>query len=102
LSILNVGYIYGWNNRHLSFGGRLVLLKFVLSSLPVYFLSFFKALTCIISSLESLFKCFLKGGGEEIRKINWIKRDIVCLDKEAGGFWVRRIWMFNTALFGKW
>jgi len=26
-----------WNNRFLSFGGRLVLLKYVMSSLPVYF-----------------------------------------------------------------
>ncbi|XP_039688276.1 uncharacterized protein [Medicago truncatula] len=33
----------GWNSRFLSFGGRLVLLKAVLTSLPVYALSFFKA-----------------------------------------------------------
>ncbi|MCI30863.1 RNA-directed DNA polymerase (Reverse transcriptase), partial [Trifolium medium] len=33
----------GWNSRFLSFGGRLVLLKSVLTSLPVYALSFFKA-----------------------------------------------------------
>jgi len=44
-----------WNNRFLSFGGRLVLLKSVLSSLPVYFLSFYKAPTGIISSIESFF-----------------------------------------------
>jgi len=41
-----------WNNKFLSFGGRLVLLKSVLSSLLVYFLSFYKG---IISSIESLF-----------------------------------------------
>nr|ABD32615.1 RNA-directed DNA polymerase, putative [Medicago truncatula] len=33
----------GWNSRFLSFGGRLVLLKSVLTSLPVYAISFFKA-----------------------------------------------------------
>ena len=44
-----------WNNKFLSFGGPLVLLKAVLSSLPVYFLSFFKAPTDIISSIESIF-----------------------------------------------
>ena len=31
----------GYNSRFLSFGGRLVLLKYVLTSLPVYALSFF-------------------------------------------------------------
>jgi len=45
-----------WKSKYLSFGGRLILLKSVLSSLPVYFLSFFKAPASIISSIESLFK----------------------------------------------
>jgi len=31
-----------WNNKFLSFGGRLLLLKYILSSLLVYFLYFFK------------------------------------------------------------
>jgi len=51
-----------WNNKFLSFGGRLILLKYVLSSLPVYFLSFFKASAGIISSIESIFKRFFWGG----------------------------------------
>lgn len=33
----------GWESRFLSFGGRLILLKSVLTSLHVYALSFFKA-----------------------------------------------------------
>ncbi|KEH15928.1 potassium transporter-like protein, putative, partial [Medicago truncatula] len=48
----------GWKSTNLSLGGRLVLLKSVLSSLLVYFLSFFKAPACIISSIESIFNCF--------------------------------------------
>jgi len=53
--------LLNWKSKFLSFGGRLVLLKYVLSSLPVYFLSFFKAPTGIISSIESLFKIFFGG-----------------------------------------
>jgi len=45
----------GYNCRFLSFGGRLVLLKSVLTSLPVYALSFFKTPSGIISSLNSIF-----------------------------------------------
>jgi len=45
----------GWQSRFLSYGGRLVLLKFVLTALPVYALSFFKALPGIISIIESIF-----------------------------------------------
>jgi len=41
----------GWSSNHLCFGSRLILLKFVLSSLPVYALSFFKAPTCIMYHL---------------------------------------------------
>jgi hypothetical protein len=48
----------GWKCKKLSLGGQLVLLKSVLSSIPVYFLSFFIAPSCIISTLDSLFTNF--------------------------------------------
>jgi len=70
-----------WKSKFLSFGSRLILLKYVMSSLPVYFLSFFKAPTGIISSIESF---------------------TVCLSKEEGGLGVRRLREFNVALLGKW
>jgi len=75
----------GWNSKNLYLGGRLVLLKYVLSSLPVYFPSFFKAPAGIISSIESIFNCFFWGGCEEVRKISWINWDTICSKKENGG-----------------
>jgi len=62
----------GWQSRFLSFGGRLILLKFVLTTLLVYALSFFKALSGIISSIESLLNKFFWGGSEDHRKITWV------------------------------
>jgi len=73
-----------------------------MSSIPVYFLSFFKAPICIISSVESIFKKKNLGGGEDFRKIAWVKWDSICLPKEKGGLGVRRIREFNLALLGKW
>jgi len=91
-----------WSNKFLSFGGRLVLLKSVLSSLPVYFLSFIKAPAGIISSIESMFKRFFWVGGEEHRKIAWINWDTICSNMEDGGLGVRRMGVFNFSLLGKW
>ena len=89
-----------WNNNFLSFGGRLILLKFVLYSLPVFFLSVYP--TGIISSIEFIFKIFFWGGGEDNRKIAWIKWDSICVPKEEGGLGDRRVGAFNLALLGKW
>jgi hypothetical protein len=74
----------GWNSRFLSFGGRLVLLKSVLTSLPVYALSFFRAPSGIISSIESLLNKFFWGGGEDRRKIAWVRWRDVCRSEESG------------------
>ncbi|PNX72437.1 ribonuclease H [Trifolium pratense] len=70
-----------WKCSNMSMGGRLVLLKATLSSLPVYFLSFFKALASIVSIIKSLFKSFLWGGDEKARKWCWR------LNTERDGFW---------------
>jgi len=91
-----------WKSKHLSFRGRLVLLKFVLTSLPVYALSFFKAPSGIIASIESLLIRFFWGGCEVNRKIAWIDWEAICLAKEVGGLGVRRLREFNLALLGKW
>lgn len=91
----------GWNSRFLSFGGRLILLKAVLTSLPVYALSFFKAPSGIISSIESLLNKFFWGGCEDRSKITWINWKTVCSKKESGGLGVRRMKEFNIALLDK-
>jgi len=58
-----VSWFSSWNNKFLSFDGRLVLLKYVLSSLPVYFISFFRAPAGITSFIDSIFFFFKLGWG---------------------------------------
>jgi hypothetical protein len=48
-----------WSSRHLSYGGRVTLINSVLSSLPLYFFSFFKAPRCIINQLVKIQRKFL-------------------------------------------
>ncbi|CAJ2647900.1 unnamed protein product [Trifolium pratense] len=92
----------GWRSRFLSFGGLLVLLKSVLTSLPVYALSFFKATSGTISSIESILIKFFWGGSEDFRKVSWINWKTICLRKEYGGLGVRKLRKFNLAMLGKW
>ncbi|GAU48313.1 hypothetical protein TSUD_405300 [Trifolium subterraneum] len=92
----------GWKSRFLSFGGRLVLLKSVLTSLPVYALSFFKAPSSTISSIESILIKKNWGGCEDSRKISWVDWKTIFLQKEHGGLGVRKLKEFNLALLGKW
>jgi hypothetical protein len=59
----------GWKSHFLSFGGRLVLFKSILTFLPVYALSFCKAPSCVISTIESILIIKKNWGGEDSRKI---------------------------------
>jgi len=70
--------------------------------LSIFFLSFFKAPSSIISKLECLFKIFLWGGRTESREINWVHWDKVCREKEDGGLGIKNLKAFNLTLLGKW
>ncbi|GKV37516.1 hypothetical protein SLEP1_g45542 [Rubroshorea leprosula] len=55
-----------------------------------------------ILSLDKIRRRFLWGGIEGGKKINWVKWDTVCKDKELGGLGVKDLRKFNLALLGKW
>ncbi|XP_058733926.1 uncharacterized protein LOC131605606 [Vicia villosa] len=91
-----------WKGRFLSFGGRITLLKSVLSSLSIFTLSFYKAPKKIIGEINKLQSKFLWGGVEEKRKIHWISWKEVCKPLEKGGLGLRSLEEFNIALLMKW
>ena len=91
-----------WKQRHISFGGRVTLIQSVLTSIPIYFFSFFRVPNRVVDKLVSIQHRFLWDGGIEQKKIAWIKCDTVCLPKEKGGLGLKDIKTFNLALLGKW
>ncbi|CAN1812553.1 LINE-1 reverse transcriptase homolog [Linum perenne] len=92
----------GWKARYLSFGGRLTLLRSVLSSLPVYFMSLFRAPISVIKKLESIRCRFLWEGSQDSRKLHLVRWSIVKAPVERGGLGVSDLRSMNTALLGKW
>lgn len=54
-----------WKMRHLSGGGRVILINSVLSSISIFYLSFFKAPKRVINEFISIQRNFLWGGSSK-------------------------------------
>ncbi|GJZ22665.1 reverse transcriptase domain, reverse transcriptase zinc-binding domain protein [Tanacetum coccineum] len=80
-----------WKANLLSIGGRLTLVKFVLGSLPVYFLSLFKAPEAIITKLESMRRQFFWGMKEGVKKMCWVSWNKILVSKIDGGALWRKV-----------
>ncbi|KAE8735747.1 THO complex subunit 1 [Hibiscus syriacus] len=92
----------GWKTTCLSLAGRTVLLKSVLTSLPIFFLSLFKMPCKIGKKLNSLMANFLWGDKEGKRRIHWVNWSTVCKPLNCGGLGVLDLNLTNRALLGKW
>lgn len=88
--------------KHLYIEGRLVFLNSVLSSLLVFFFSFYKAPKKVITKLSQIQGNFLWGGDYKSSKVCYVKWDIVCSLKEEGGIDVKNLFLFNLVLLNKW
>ena len=92
----------GWKKAFLSRGGRLTLIQSVLSSLPIYFLSLFKAPISVIRSLEKLMRNFLWEGGDLVGRDHLVGWEDVCKAKENGGLDIGNLEQRNKAFLMKW
>ncbi|CAN1303199.1 Putative ribonuclease H protein At1g65750 [Linum perenne] len=91
-----------WKANFLSFGGRVTLIKSVHSSLPVYYLSLFKAPAAVISSLERIQNHFLWSGVSDQNKIHWVSWNLVKAPRDVGGLGIQDLRSLNVALLCKW
>nr|KAJ0193757.1 hypothetical protein LSAT_V11C800390710 [Lactuca sativa] len=96
------GKLSGWKSKTLSFGGKLTLVKSVLGSMPLFYVSIFKAPNFVIDLLEKIRRRFLWGGTDEKNKVCWVAWKHVLADKELGGLGVSSLKSLNIALLCKW
>jgi hypothetical protein len=91
-----------WGNRHISHGGRVVLINSVLNSISVFYLSLLKMSVQVIKKAIRIQREFLWDGVNGGRKLSWIKWRVVCQEKKNGGTGVRDLKAMNLSLLMKW
>ncbi|XP_019179245.1 PREDICTED: uncharacterized protein LOC109174463 [Ipomoea nil] len=91
-----------WGNRFLSRGGREVLLKTVLQSLPNYAMNVFLLPLSLCDEIEKTMNSFWWGCERRERGgIRWSKWSDLCVPKKFGGMGFRRVREMNLAMLGK-
>ncbi|GKC91022.1 RNA-directed DNA polymerase, eukaryota [Tanacetum coccineum] len=73
-----------WKLKTLSIGGRLTLIKSVLSSMPLYHMSIYKVPLGVLNKLESLRRNFFNGVDYKDRKLSMFGRKKVLASKNKG------------------
>ncbi|GLT28935.1 hypothetical protein SLA2020_038370 [Shorea laevis] len=91
-----------WKAKCLSIGGRVTLLRSVLSALPIYFMSVFKIPKIVLHELVCIQRNFLWGHKEGKSRLAWLSWDKVCRRRKEGGLGVPDLECRNIALLGKW
>ncbi|KAK2644589.1 hypothetical protein Ddye_019784 [Dipteronia dyeriana] len=91
-----------WKKIFLNKGGRLVLIKSVLTNLPTYFMSVFTMPISITQTIERLKRDFFLGYGIQKRKIHSIKWVTLCQSKKEGGLGVCSVLNLHKGLLAKW
>ena len=66
-------------------GGRIILIKSTMTSMPLYQMSLFRMPKLVARRLEKLQRDFLWGGDNGEKKAHLVNWEVVCVDKEKGG-----------------
>lgn len=85
----------GWKGKLLSVGGQLVLINSVLSSLPMFMMSFFQVPKGVLKKLDYYRSRFYW-------KNDQLKWEIICQPKQQGGLGLQNLEIQNTCLLSKW
>ncbi|XP_050211912.1 uncharacterized protein LOC126662068 [Mercurialis annua] len=91
-----------WKCNLLSPAGRLILIKSVLSSLPVYFLGSLRIPQSVVQNLERLMRRFLWSGNVQSSGFSKVAWKDVCIPFEGGRLGITPLRIKNQSLLTKW
>jgi hypothetical protein len=91
-----------WQGKLLSYGDRLVLINSVLTSLPMFMLSFLEIPKGVKKRLDFYRSRFFWQNDEHRRKYRLTRWNIICRPKDQGGLGVEVLDLKNKCLLSKW
>ena len=75
--------------KFLSLAGRVCLFRLVLSSIPMFYTSFFRIPFLLVQSIKKIQRKVLWDQGKEGKKIAWVVQDKVCEPKDNDGLGIK-------------
>ncbi|KAG2685838.1 hypothetical protein I3760_10G144400 [Carya illinoinensis] len=93
--------VSGWKTRLLSAGGKLILLKHVLLSLPIYLLSVVQVPKSVLNSINRILSNFFWGESDGSPKRKWCAWNKICKPIKEGGLGVRDLEEVQNSLHMK-
>ncbi|XP_058765470.1 uncharacterized mitochondrial protein AtMg00310-like [Vicia villosa] len=91
-----------WIGRLLSIGGRVTLINSVITTVPIYHISFFKIPKKVNIEIIKIQRNFLWQNALERKWVVWISWKTINKLKEDGGLGIKDILTFNKALLTNW
>lgn len=90
-----------WKSRNLSLASRGVLIKSVLSSMPIYTMNTVKLPASVCNEINKINRRFLWSNTDSNRAVHLIKWEKVCKKKAEGGLGIKQAGPMNQALLAK-
>jgi hypothetical protein len=91
----------GWKEKLLSLGGKEILLKAIIQSIPVFAMGVFKIPKQLCKEINDAMASFWWGDIDGQKKMHWFAWWRMCIPKKLGGMGFRDLHSFNLAMLAK-